>query len=242
MDDIQSKVTLRPRSKLERLIDALADAHEVPDRPALDMLSQLTLMHLVGGGAERKAALAAMGPLCASGAVEPKRLAETPRDLVAAVCDADHVDETLRALRAAGERAAAAPAGIDALCHADLPEARRILGTLPGMNDQRADLLLLYAGLHAVIAPTMHGVQVAARLGYPGSSYAALARALDAELPSPEAIEFAWRAHHLLEQHGKKVCTPKAPTCGGCRVRAACAFHGEGEDPVQKLQSLRPPA
>jgi endonuclease III len=242
VSDAQSKVTLRPRSKLERLLDALSGQYEVPDRPALDLLSQLTLLQLVGGGADGKAALCAMSPLCKkNGSVDPKKLAETSRELVASVCREEQVADTLQALRAAGEVAAGAPDGFDAHCQTDLSEARRLLRTLPGITEQRADLLLLYAGVHAVIAPTANGVHVAARLGYPGTSYASFARALDAELPAPDAVEIAWSAHHLLEQHGKKICSPHNPTCGRCPIRAACAFHGEGEDPATKL-SARPPA
>lgn len=243
MDDAQSKVTLRPRSKLERVLDAIGEEYEVPPRPALDLVSQVALLHLVGCGADHKAAIVAIGPLCSKpGAVDPELLAHTPRELVATVCPEGLVDDTVRALRSLGEAATAKPQGLEARCRGDLTEARRLLRSLPGMAEQRADLILLQAGIHAVVAPTGYGVQVAARLGYPGTSYASFARALDEELPEhANAVAVAWRAHHLLDQHGKRICAPRSPQCGRCPVRDACAYRGEGEDPATRL-SWRAPA
>ena len=242
MDDAQSKVTLRPRSKLERILDALDEEYKVPPRPQLDLVSQIALFHLVSCGADGNAALGAVTPLCsATGAVDPERLAKTPRDLVASVCPESHVDATLLALRSLGEAAVASPQGLDARCRRDLGEARRLLRSLPGVAEQSTDLLLLQAGIHAVVAPTGPGVHVAARLGYPGASYASFARALDEELPEhANSIAVAWRAHHLLDQHGKGICA-RTPQCTRCPIRDACAYRGEGEDPVARL-SVRAPA
>jgi endonuclease III len=243
VDDAQSKVTLRPRSKLERVLDGIDDEYDVPPRPALDLVSQAALLRLVACGADSKTVLGAIAPLCAeTGSVDPERLAKTPRELVASFCPDGQVDEVVRALRALGEAAGASPRGLEAICRGDLAEARRRLRTLPGIGEQHADLLLLQAGLHAVVAPTGYAVQVAARLGYPGGSYASFARALDEELPEhANAIAVAWRAHHLLDQHGKGICAPKAPECGRCPIREACAYRGEGEDPATRL-SWRAPA
>jgi endonuclease III-like uncharacterized protein len=91
-----------------------------------------------------------------------------------------------------------------------------------------------------VIAPTSYGLQVAVRLGYPGTTYASIARSLDVEVPSPDAIGLAWRAHHLLDLHGKQLCQ-KAPICHRCPIREDCAFAGDGDDPALKLMlSTRP--
>jgi hypothetical protein len=233
--DAQSKVTLRPRSKLERLLEPLSNAYTIPERPDVDVLSQLTLLYLVGSGGDRKAALAAMSPLCAkNGRVDPEKLARTTREIVAAVCPEPYVDDAHQALRAAGEAASGAP-DLDARCRGDLSDARRLLRSLPLITEQRADLLLLYSGAHAVVAPSPQGIHVAARLGYPGAAYASFARALDAELPDLDGVEVAWRAHHLLDQHGKGICAQKAPQCARCPIRDACAFKGEGEDPADRL-------
>jgi hypothetical protein len=238
--DAESKVTLRPRSKLERLLESLSDVYKVPARPALDVLTQVVLLYLVGGGVEPRAAIAAIAPLCGkSGGVDPDKLAQTPRELVEAICAEPKVDETLEALRAAGE-AGIGGASLDARCGTDLAEGRRLLRALPRITEQGADLLLLQAGIHAVVAPTGPGVHVAARLGYPGAGYGSYARALDAELPDLDGVPVAWRAHHLLDLHGRGLCARSQPQCERCPVHDGCQFHGEGEDPAAKLATLPP--
>lgn len=234
MDDVESKVTLRPRSKLERLVEVLSGTYPVPGRPGLALLTQLVILQLVGAGADPRAALAAIGPLCdEDGGVDPAKLATTSRELVASVCEASAVDDTLASLRVAGT--VAREGNLDERCRPDLELARKLLRSLPSVSEQRADLLLLYAAVQAVVAPTATASRVLARIGYPGASYASVARAVDEELPGPTSYDFAWRAHHVLDQHGRTLCAPKAPECWRCPVRDACAFRGIGEDPAARL-------
>jgi hypothetical protein len=239
VSDAESKVTLRPRSKLERILDGLEDSYGVPARPNLDLVTQLSLLLLVAGGADGRGALAALKPLCSKGAVEAALLAELSREMVATVCAPERVDETVTALRALGEAARADPP-LEARCRGDAAEARRALRAL-GIPEQRADLMLLQSGLHPLTAPSGNAVTVAVRVGYPGTSYASFARVLDEELPEQYAIAVAWRAHHLLDHHGKALCTAKAPQCPRCPVRDACAWHGEGPDPAGRLSWRAPP-
>jgi hypothetical protein len=252
--DARSKVTLRPRSKLERIVESLASSYSVPGRPALDVLSQLTLSYLVESTADGKVALSALSPLCnAQGNVDGKKLADAPRELVAKVCEERLVDNTLACLHATGElecryREGRSPdrragdgrmlGGLEELCRGELGEARRMLGMLPGMSPWRVDFILLSSGSHALVAPTMGGMRVAARLGYPGSGYESLARALDAEIP-PDALDIAWQAHHLFDQHAKHACAGTEPRCGDCGVRETCGFRGIGADPAARLPTGR---
>jgi endonuclease III len=232
--EARSKVTLRPRSRLERIVESLASAYGTPPRPDLDVLTQLTLLHLVGWGADAKRALVALAPLCGrSGAVDADKLAQTPRELVASICEAAAVDDALSALHAAGALALRLPEGIDARCRADLAGARALLSGLPGLGEPRVDLVLLHAGAHGVVAPSPFAMQAAVRLGYPGSTYAAVARALDVELPNGD-VDLAWRAHHVLDQHGRSLCG-RPPACARCPVRDGCAHGGEGDDPAARL-------
>lgn len=234
MADARSKVTLRPRSKLERVVESLGDGYEIPPRPHLDVLSQLALSYLLECGTTRRDALSAMKPLCGkNGWVEGDKLISATAEDLSAVGGSDTVEGTLACLRASGKLDGRHPGGLSRLCAGELGEARRTLASLPGMGAWRADLLLLSSGSHAVVAPTAIGRQVAARLGYPGVSYEAVARALDAELP-PDAIDIAWKAHHLLDLHGKAVCA-KLPTCAECPVQSACAYGGKGSDPAARL-------
>lgn len=238
--EARSKVTLRPRSRLERVLERLEDLYGVPPRPRVDALTELTLLYLVGGGADAKRALGVLAPLCNEhGAVDADRLADASRELVARVCVEPSVDEVLAALHTAGAMAQRLTEGFDASCRRGLADARTLLGTLPRLSEHHADVLLLYSGAHALVAPSGYALQVAARLGYPGSSYSAIARALDVEVPSSDALGFAWRAHHLLDQHGKHVCTRPAPACAPCPVRQSCAVPNGGDDPVERITPMK---
>src|SRR5690349_10497293 len=104
----------------------------------------MTLLYLVGSGAETKAALGAVGALCdGAGVVDCGKLLSAARDPVAAVCPPAQLDEVLRSLQSLGEMASQSPVPLDRRCAKDLGEARRLLRSLPGIGEQRADLLLL---------------------------------------------------------------------------------------------------
>jgi endonuclease III len=238
--EARSKVTLRPRSRLERVLERLEDLYGVPPQPRIDALTELTLLYLVGGGADGKRALSVLAPLCNQrGAVDADKLAEAPHELVAQVCVEASADEVLAALRAVGAVAQRLAEGFDASCRRGLAEARALLASLPRLSEHHADVLLLYSGAHALVAPSHLALHVAARLGYPGSSYAAIARALDVEVPSSDALGFAWRAHHLLDQHGKHLCTRRAPACASCPVRQSCAVPDGGDDPAERVAPIK---
>jgi len=217
-------------------VEKLADGYEIPSRPHMDVLSQLTLSYLVEYGSNRRDALTAMKSFCGKdGWVAREKLVSATADDISAMSSGDEVDETLGCLRATGELDGRFPGGLRRLCEGELGEARRLLSSLPGIGAWRADFLLLSSASHAVVAPTQLGLHVAARLGYPGSSYEAVARALDAELP-PDAIDIAWKAHHLLELHGRTLCE-RPPRCAACPVQKACAHGGDGVDPAARLEN-----
>ncbi len=105
-----------------------------------------------------------------------------------------------------------------------------------------AEYLAQSGRTQSAVAPTSDGVRVAARLGYPGNELAAIARALDAEVPEGDVTGVAWRAHRQLHLHGISVCLREAPGCPTCRLRAACSYRGEGVDPALRLEPRTPPA
>ena len=90
------------------------------------------------------------------------------------------------------------------------------------------------------VAPTPEAARVAVRLGYPGNDIRAVARALDAEVPEGDSTQVALRAHRLLDAHGKNVCTRESPSCGACRLSAACSYKGVGVDPALRLETRSP--
>lgn len=85
------------------------------------------------------------------------------------------------------------------------------------------------------VAPTPAGVRVAARLGYPGNGEAAIARALDAEVPEGDVTAVAWRAHYHLQLIGERWCHADQTDCKSCPVRAVCDFRGLGLDPAARI-------
>lgn len=242
MSDV-STIVRRPRSKLERVVEVLAAEHEVPSRPELGLPAHLALLVLIAAGCEPRAALPAVLAIAPS-PFDPMRLASaTAADLPAGVAG-ERVEPALAGLHAIARLAAELGDLTDA-CAGDAAEARAILRAIPGLAAHHRDLALLYAGLQPVVAPTAPAMHVAVRLGYPGADYGAIARALDAEIDSPDAVRVAWRAHQLLDRHGRNVCTAELPRCASCAVRDACAFHGDGDDPslrITRASSMKPAA
>ncbi|NUO50734.1 MAG: hypothetical protein HOV80_17930 [Polyangiaceae bacterium] len=233
MADLYSKVTLRPRSKLERVVELLEPGSDVPPRPKNGLVTQLVLYFLVWGEAPpQSAAQLAKGWLGADGQVDVARLAEANVD---GVCSASRAADATAALQAV---ARLATDGLETLARRDPEEARRKLASLPKLPADQIDFLLLTSGAASTVAPSAAALRVTARLGYPGSTYAALARALDAELPEGDHHEVAWRAHHILKQHGMRTCK-ETPNCGSCRASAACGYAGKGDDPASKLHGYR---
>ncbi len=90
------------------------------------------------------------------------------------------------------------------------------------------------------VAPSDVALRVAARLGYPGNEPAAIARALDAEVPEGDPTAVAWRAHHHLQLIGERWCHADKTDCNACPVRGVCDFRGLGLDPAIRL--VVPPA
>lgn len=235
MAELRSKVTLRPRSKLERVLELLGPDAKVPACPKNGIVAQLALFYFLHGEATALAAAAAVKQLARTttpGGPANAPLTALDRELVASLCPEARVDEVLGQLQAVSR---AAQEGIATVCRDEPDEARMRLGALPLMTPQRIDFLLLSAGVTSTLAPSAAAQRVAARLGYPGASYAAIARSLDAEVPEGDPTDVAWRAHHLLKQHGHAICVETEPACGSCAARDACAFRGEGEDPALRF-------
>lgn len=231
MSDVRSKVTRRPRSKLERLLDVLGAAHAAPVRPPVDLGVQVALSCLVAAHASPGDARDRVRAWSSSGGdVDPDRLVAITEADVTGVCPPENVAAAAAALRAVGHLVA--DGALDETWDAE--DTRRALLGVPGMTPPVADYLLLAAGRLATVAPTVPAMRVVVRVGYPGSTYGAVARALDLELPNAGDVKSAWRAHQLLDHHGRLVCTQR-PACSACPLRDGCSFAGEGVDPALRL-------
>lgn len=234
MADLYSKVTRRPRSKLERLLELLRPL-AIPRRPESRVATQLALFYLVAADVSPdEASKFVKGFVDATGSLLSKPLLDLDREALVAQCSPRNATELLADLRALGE---AVRDGLEDACRRDADEARRRVGALPKLSPEHVDLILLTSGALSTVAPSTAARRVACRLGYPGSTYAALSRALDAEIPEGDATFVAWRAHHALAQHGKDVCLPTQPQCDRCVLATSCSYRGEGTDPASRLSS-----
>jgi endonuclease III-like uncharacterized protein len=117
---------------------------------------------------------------------------------------------------------------------ADPEEAKRRLSSLPRLDPEAVDRILLASGARVTVAPSAAARRVAVRVGYPGSTYASLTRSLDAEILESDKSDLAWRAHHLLDRLGRERCTER-PVCDSCPISASCSYHGVGLDPAKRL-------
>lgn len=116
----------------------------------------------------------------------------------------------------------------------DPEEAKRRLSALPRLEAEAVDRILLTSGARVTVAPSLAARRVAARVGYPGATYASITRALDAEILEADVTDLAWRAHHLLDRLGRERCV-ELPSCAGCPLAQACGFRGVGSDPARRL-------
>lgn len=234
MADQRSKVTLRPRSKLERVLDLLDPHLSHPPPPQTTLARELVVHYLVLGEAPApRAASRVREVLGAEPTLDATILRKMDRTVVAELCPEARVDEVTGWIASAAK--VAHETRLSHLFEHNVEAARRILGGLPGLTLAAADFLLLGCGMRRTVAPTQPAMRVAVRLGYPGTEYEAVARALDAEIPENDVSAVPWRAHHLLKQHGVMVCVRERPHCTGCRLEQACTYGGEGVDPAQRL-------
>jgi endonuclease III len=119
---------------------------------------------------------------------------------------------------------------LDAAVHLPVEKAKRALRAFPGIGEPGAEKILLFAGLHPLLAPESNGLRVLVRLGLvrEEKSYArtyAASRQVAEDLPS-ELI--AWQeAHLLLQQHGQTLCKRGVPLCRECPLVRECAYARE---------------
>ena len=105
-----------------------------------------------------------------------------------------------------------------------VPRTREALTALPGVGLKTANVVLGNAFGEPAIAVDTHVFRVTQRLGL-------------AKSDNPDAIhdqltellpKASWtRACHLIQAHGRRTCTARAPKCPVCPVRALCPWPGK---------------
>ncbi|MBM4081958.1 MAG: endonuclease III, partial [Planctomycetes bacterium] len=96
--------------------------------------------------------------------------------------------------------------------------------TLPGVGRKTANILLGNAFGQPAIGVDTHVMRLSQRLGL---TTKAKPDDIEAELtpivPEAESVEFC----HLLQFHGRRVCSAKKPDCLHCSIRKLCPYPQE---------------
>ena len=109
--------------------------------------------------------------------------------------------------------------------HGQFPESLGELLALPGIGPYTARALLAFAfESHAGVIDT-NAARVLARAAAGRALRAAEAQVLADELV-PQGRAWAW--NQAMLDLGATICVKRAPACGSCPVRAACAWHRQG--------------
>lgn len=103
----------------------------------------------------------------------------------------------------------------------EVPRARDLLETLPGVGRKTANVVVNVAFGEETCAVDTHVFRVANRTGLaPGKTVRAVEDGVMARTPSP----FRRNAHHWLILHGRYVCVARKPRCPACPVADLCDF------------------
>lgn len=100
-----------------------------------------------------------------------------------------------------------------------VPDTREGLMALPGIGRKCADIVLSFTFGRDVIAVDTHVHRVANRIGL---AEAKLADRTAAQLEERVPTWAQKDGHFWLIQHGKRICTARAPKCPACPVNDLC--------------------
>ena len=119
---------------------------------------------------------------------------------------------------------------LDHILRVPMAALREILLSVPGIGDETADAILVYAAGQPSFVIDAYTQRVLERLGWigGGESYLELQAMFCRSLPID--VDLFAEYHALIVQHGKKHCRKK-PLCDLCPLRVQCAFsqHARGQ-------------
>ncbi len=106
--------------------------------------------------------------------------------------------------------------------------------TLPGVGRKTANIILGNAFHQPAIGVDTHVLRLSQRLGLTRQTDPDKAEAdLNQIVPAPDAVRFC----HLLQFHGRRVCTAKNPACDRCVITALCPKIGLADDKPKPVAS-----
>lgn len=102
-----------------------------------------------------------------------------------------------------------------------VPDNLADLLSLPGVGRKTANIILGNAFGQPAIGVDTHVLRLAQRLGFTRQTNPDKIEAdLTPLVPAKDAVKFC----HLLQFHGRRVCTAKKPSCPNCSINRLCPF------------------
>ncbi|MDI6906355.1 MAG: endonuclease III domain-containing protein [Thermoanaerobacterales bacterium] len=116
---------------------------------------------------------------------------------------------------------------LDRLFALDIKTLRRLLLALPGIGEETADSIILYAAGMPIFVIDAYTQRVFTRLGLIDRpmSYGSLQSRLMARLPRDTALYNEY--HALLDGLGHHLCLRQSPRCQACPLDDLCGHHTE---------------
>jgi endonuclease III len=122
---------------------------------------------------------------------------------------------------------------LNSICALPWPKARRELQRFPRIGAPGAEKILLFSGLHPILALESNGLRVLLRLGFGepsaryDSCYRSAQQAAQKDLPSENAP--LKMVHVLFRIHGERICRRNVPQCDTCPLTSICPSSGNEE-------------
>lgn len=105
--------------------------------------------------------------------------------------------------------------------HAQVPEDRQALESLPGVGRKTANVILNTVFGKATIAVDTHIFRVARRIGLAnGTTPHQVEKELEKIIPQ----DYLQDAHHWLVLHGRYICVARKPKCPICPIQEWCEY------------------
>lgn len=110
------------------------------------------------------------------------------------------------------------------LLEKDIEESRAELLSLPGIGDEAADAILLFAGGRPKFIAAAYVRRLLDRTGlFPSDDYGEVQRHIESELPLD--VDVYKEMYALMVHHSRTVCRAR-PRCQACCLRDHCEFIG----------------
>ena len=102
-----------------------------------------------------------------------------------------------------------------------VPDKLEDLLALPGVGRKTANIVLGNAFAQDTIGVDTHVMRVSQRLGLTKNTHPdKIELELMAIVPEKKRVRFC----HILQYHGRRVCSAKKPNCPNCAIRALCPY------------------